>query len=297
MTELKKGTISMTAAYIWWGIMPLYWSLLSNLSGAEITAYRVAFSFLTIFIILIISGKLDVFNVVRNRRNLLMVLFGSLMLGINWTVFIVSVSMGNVIEASMGYYITPIVSILLGVIFLKEKMNKWQSFALVFVSIGVIYYIFMVGRVPFVSLTLAVTFALYGLYKKKMKMTSIQSSSVETAVLFPISIAVLLIIGARNGIVFTQTGIGTDLLIIFSGAATMLPLILFSEGAKRIPMIRIGFLQYIAPSLMLVSSLILGGTISTHQLFSIALIWMGLAVYIFSIIKKGRLSYAGQDNT
>ncbi|MBN2884213.1 MAG: EamA family transporter RarD [Clostridia bacterium] len=289
MTELKKGTISMTASYIWWGIMPFYWSLLSTLSGAEITAYRVAFSFITIFIILLATKNLGVYSVVKDRKNLMMILFGSTMLAINWTVFMVAVSKGNLTEASMGYYIIPIVSIFLGVIFLKEKLNIWQIIALIIVSCGVVYYIISIGRVPFVSLVLAITFGLYGLYKKTMKMTSIQSFAVETSVLLPLSLIVLVVIQVNGGIAFTRQGIGTDILIILAGAVTMIPLLLFSEGAKRIPLVRVGFLQYIAPTLMLLSGLVLGGTFNVDQLITFIFIWTGLAVYTFSNLGIRRL--------
>ena len=293
MSELKKGTIIMAASYIWWGIMPLYWSLLSNLSGAEITAYRVAFSFLTIFIVLIFTRKLNVYRVIQDKRNLMLILFGSLMLAINWTVFIIAMSNGNLTEASMGYYINPLASILLGVIFLKERLDKGQAIALAIVTCGVIYYIITIGRIPVVSLTLAVTFALYGLYKKTMKMTSVQSFAVESTVLFPVSLTALVVIGMQDGLAFTQQGVGTDILIVLSGAATMIPLLLFSEGAKRIPLIRVGFLQYIAPTLMLVSNLILGDTFNLNQLVTFIFIWTGLAVYSFSNLRKRSVENAG----
>ncbi|HPJ21258.1 MAG TPA: EamA family transporter RarD [Clostridia bacterium] len=293
MSELKKGTIIMAASYIWWGIMPLYWSLLSNLSGAEITAYRVAFSFLTIFIVLIFTRKLNVYRVIQDKRNLMLIMFGSLMLAINWTVFIIAMSNGNLTEASMGYYINPLASILLGVIFLKERLDKGQAIALAIVTCGVIYYIITIGRIPVVSLTLAVTFALYGLYKKTMKMTSVQSFAVESTVLFPVSLTALAVIGMQDGLAFTQQGAGTDILIVLSGAATMIPLLLFSEGAKRIPLIRVGFLQYIAPTLMLVSNLILGDTFNLNQVVTFIFIWTGLAVYSFSNLRKRSVENAG----
>jgi len=293
VSELKKGTIIMAASYIWWGIMPLYWSLLSNLSGAEITAYRVAFSFLTIFIVLIFTRKLNVYRVIQDKRNLMLIMFGSLMLAINWTVFIIAMSNGNLTEASMGYYINPLASILLGVIFLKERLDKGQAIALAIVTCGVIYYIITIGRIPVVSLTLAVTFALYGLYKKTMKMTSVQSFAVESTVLFPVSLTALAVIGMQDGLAFTQQGAGTDILIVLSGAATMIPLLLFSEGAKRIPLIRVGFLQYIAPTLMLVSNLILGDTFNLNQLVTFIFIWAGLAVYSFSNLRKRSVENAG----
>jgi len=293
VSELKKGTIIMAASYIWWGIMPLYWSLLSNLSGAEITAYRVAFSFLTIFIVLIFTRKLNVYRVIQDKRNLMLIMFGSLMLAINWTVFIIAMSNGNLTEASMGYYINPLASILLGVIFLKERLDKGQAIALAIVTCGVIYYIITIGRIPVVSLTLAVTFALYGLYKKTMKMTSVQSFAVESTVLFPVSLTALAVIGMQDGLAFTQQGAGTDILIVLSGAATMIPLLLFSEGAKRIPLIRVGFLQYIAPTLMLVSNLILGDTFNLNQVVTFIFIWTGLAVYSFSNLRKRSVENAG----
>ena len=288
MTELKKGTIAMTAAYLWWGIMPLYWNVLSQASSFEIIAYRVAFSFITVFIYLTAAKKLSLFKIIKNKKKILLITGGALLLAINWTVYIYAISIGDYTQASMGYYINPIVSILLGMIFLKEKLTKWQAVALALVSTGVIYYLISQGRLPFIALTLAVTFAFYGLYKKTAGIDSIQALAVETGVLFPLSIITLFIVGRQNGLLFLNTGVFPNILIILAGIVTMGPLLLFAEGAKRIPLTRVGFLQYIAPTLMLVSGLILGQSFSLHQVICFIFIWAGLAVYTISNINKGR---------
>ena len=293
MTELRKGTISMTAAYLWWGLMPLYWNVLSHASSFEIIAYRVTFSFITVMIFLIATRKLKVFKIFKDKKKMMLITGGALLLAINWTVYIYAISIGDYTQASMGYYINPIVSILLGMIFLKEKLTKWQIIALILVSMGVVYYIFSQDQVPVIALTLAVTFGLYGLYKKTTGLDSLQALSAEMTVLFPISIIILMIVQSKTGIAFTNSGIVPDIFIILAGVVTVGPLLLFAEGAKRIPLTRVGFLQYIAPSLMLVSGLILGNQFNIHQLICFIFIWLGLAVYTVSNINKRGVAYAG----
>ena len=297
MSELKKGTIAMVVAYLWWGVMPLYWHVLAEASSFEIIAYRISFSFITALIFLAVTKNLKVFRIIKDRKKMLLITGGALLLAINWTIYIYAIGIGDYTQASMGYYINPIVSILLGMIFLKEKLTKWQIVALVLVSIGVIYYMFSQGQVPLIALTLAVTFGLYGLYKKTAGLDSIQSLTMETAILFPISLALLLLIGSKGGVLFLNSGIWQNILIIFAGIVTLGPLLLFAEGAKRIPLTRVGFLQYIAPSLMLISGFILGNKFSIHQMICFMFIWAGLAVYTISNTKKGRIAYAGENST
>lgn len=293
MTELKRGTFAMTAAYLWWGIMPLYWNVLSHASSFEIIAYRISFSFVTALIFLALTKNFKVFKIIKDRKKMLLITGGALLLAVNWTVYIYAIGIGDYTQAGMGYYINPIVSILLGVVFLKEKLTKGQVVALALVSIGVVYYIISQGQVPVIALTLAVTFGLYGLYKKTAGLDSIQSLTMETTILFPISLAALFIIGGKDGIIFLNSGILPDIFIILAGIVTLGPLLLFAEGAKRIPLTRVGFLQYIAPSLMLVSGLILGEQFSVHQIICFLFIWAGLAVYTVSNIKKRGVVYVG----
>lgn len=277
--------------------MPLYWNALSSASSFEIIAYRISFSFITALIFLAVTKNLKVFNIIKNRKKMLLITSGALLLAINWTIYIYAIGIGDYTQASMGYYINPIVSILLGMIFLKEKLTKWQIAALVLVSIGVIYYIISQGEVPLIALTLAVTFGLYGLYKKTAGLDSIQALTMETAILFPFSLAVLFFIGTRDGVVFLNAGLLPNIFIVLAGIVTLGPLLLFAEGARRIPLTRVGFLQYIAPTLMLVSGLILGNRFSIHQVICFIFIWAGLAVYSVSNIKRRGVTYVRQNNS
>ncbi|MBN2558478.1 MAG: EamA family transporter RarD [Clostridia bacterium] len=296
MTDLKKGTAAMAAAYLWWGLMPFYWFFLNGIPSIEIIAYRILFSFITVLVFLAATKNLKVFGVLRDWKKGLLIAGGALMLAINWTVYIYSISIGLYSQASMGYYLTPIVSILLGLIFLKEKMTRKQTLAFMLVSIGVAYYIFTQGFVPYISLVLAATFGTYGLYKKTAGLTSAQSMALETGFLLPAGLAVLAVIQSGKGMALASGGFTTVILIMLAGVMTLIPLILFSEGAQRIPLVRVGFLQYIAPSLMLFAGLVLGEKFNINQLVCFVFIWSGLAVYTASNIKKGRDKDAGKDN-
>jgi len=283
--EVQKGSILILIAYGLWGFFPFYWVQLAEVSSIEIIAYRILFSFITCFFYLVHKKQVYVINVFKDKKKMLKFTVISLLLFVNWFVFIYAVSQGKILDAGMGYYLNPLISILLGMLFLKEKLNKFQIAAFILATIGIIYYIFSIGEIPYIAITLGTTFGLYGLFKKKTKISGIHSMSIETMILTPIAIGVLLFIGRNNHIAIFSGQLKTIIFIVLAGIVTLTPLVLFAEATKRIPLIRAGFLQLIAPTLMLFSGLVMGEVFTINQIISFSFIWIALILYVVSIVK------------
>jgi len=285
MKEVRKGSILILIAYVLWGFFPFYWAQLADVSSIEIIAYRILLSFITCFFYLAYKKQLYVINIFKDTKVVLRFIVISLLLFVNWFVFIYAVSQGRILDAGMGYYLNPLISILLGMLFLKEKLNKFQIAAFVLATIGIIYYIFSMGAIPYIAITLGITFGLYGLFKKKTKISGIHSMSIETMILTPIAIGILIIVAKNNGLAILSGQLKITIFIILAGIVTLTPLVLFAEATKRIPLIRVGFLQLIAPTLMLFSGLAMGEILTINQIISFSFIWLALILYIISIVK------------
>ncbi|MCK5811348.1 MAG: EamA family transporter RarD [Clostridiales bacterium] len=289
MNEGKKGTIFIIIAYVLWGLFPFYWAQLSHVSSIEIIAYRILFSFILCLIYLIYKKELSVFDIFKNFKSTLRFIFISLLLFINWFTFIYAVTNNMVIDAGMGYYLNPIISILLGILFLKEKLGKLQIAAFTLAVLGIVYYIVSMGVIPYITLILGTTFGVYGLFKKKTTLSGMHSMSIETALLTPIALIILFVVSKNSDISLFIGDIKTITFIVFAGFITLTPLVLFAEATKRIPLTRVGFLQLIAPTMMLITGLVMGEDFSFNRIISLSFIWVALIIYSISIMK-------GDDN-
>lgn len=286
MKEKKKGTYLIILAYVLWGVLPLYWQQLNGVKSLEIIAYRILLSLIICFIILVIKQELYIFNIFKNKKEISKYILISLLLFINWSTFIYAVTNNLIIDAGMGYYLTPLVSVVLGIVFLKEKLNKSQTIAFVLALIGIIYYIISIGVFPYIALILAFSFSIYGLFKKKIKISGIHSMTIETALLTPIALIILFVIDKSGNISLFYSSNREVLLILLAGVITLTPLVLFAEGTKRIPLIRVGFLQFIGPTLMLLMGLIMGEKFSYNQIIAFSFIWISLIIYSISISRS-----------
>lgn len=284
------GFIYGIAAYMLWGFLPLYWKLLDQLPATEILAHRILWSFVFMCVILSFNGQFKgCIQVLKNRSNIVRILCATILITINWGLYIWAVTSDRILESSMGYYMNPLIVVVLGVVILKEKLNIWQVVSLIMAAIGVCIITISYGRIPWVSLMLALSFALYGLIKKTIPVGSTIGLGLETAFLTPFVLAYIMIrqvsgIGALGTI-----STATTIILMGSGVATALPLLWFSKGAKRIPLSSIGFLQYISPTI----SLLLGVFVykeqftQTHML-SFGFIWCGLIIYSISQVNQMR---------
>jgi chloramphenicol-sensitive protein RarD len=283
------GVICGVSAYVLWGLLPLYWKLLKTVPAFEILSHRIVWSFVFVTFIVLISRKVDKLkSALKDKKCMIYILICSLLVSMNWFIYIWAVNSNHIVAASMGYFITPFVSVLLGMFVLKEKLNGMQYLALSIACIGVLIKIIVYGEIPWISLMLAITFGFYGLFKKRVPVESTIGLTIETLMVAPIALGFLIFNGANgNGSFWDQPF--TTLLLALTGIATATPLLLFSETAKNVKLTTIGFLQYISPTISLFLGVYIYKEGFTHADFiSFGLIWAALVIYSISIIKMGR---------
>jgi chloramphenicol-sensitive protein RarD len=275
------------AAYVVWGILPLYWKALKHVPAQEILAYRVIWSF--IFLCLFNSARKrwpEVKEAYGNKRNRLSSLLSAVIIGGVWFIYIQAMISDHVVEASMGYYINPLISVGLGMIFLKERLTFWQNVAFILATLGVVFLTVQYGRFPWIALSLAVGFGLYGLLRKISRVGSITGLTAETAILSPLGLVYVLFLFYGKTSSVADATVATHFLLMGAGIVTAVPLVWFAKGARRIPLSMIGFFQYLAPTI----SLLLGIFVfkepftSTH-LLSFSLIWVALIIYTITRVR------------
>ncbi len=288
LDEQSIGIFAALAAYILWGVFPLYWKLLNHVPADEVLAHRIIWSLVLMFVILLALGKLpsffkDVKMIFSSKKQLLFMLLASIFISVNWFTYIWSVANEQLVEASLGYYINPLVSVVLAVIIFKEKLTRPQSFAFILATIGVAILAVYTGGIPIATLTLAFSFAFYGAIKKIVKVGALTSLAVETMLVTPIALIYLTMIHATVNDAFYVHSLSTFALLIGAGVATSVPLLLFAVGARRIPLSMIGFLQYLAPTItLLIGIFLFKEPFSSFHLLAFSFIWMALALYTFS---------------
>ena len=277
----RIGLAATLTAYSMWGILPLYWKALQVIPSWEIICHRMLWSLVLTSLLLLAGGRLKpLLTTLCNRRVLLTTLATSFLLAVNWLVYIWAVNNGNIVESSLGYFINPLIAVLLGVVFLKEKLRAGQWCALAIAFCGVLYLTFSYGRFPWIGLTLAITFALYSLLRKTAALASLEGLFSEF-VLLALPAATCLAWQAVHGQSgFLAHGYGTTLLLIGTGVITSVPLLLFVYGAKRISMTAIGLLQYLAPTIQfLIGWLVYKEPFPPAKLTGFTLIWSALILF------------------
>jgi len=292
----QAGIIYMTSAYVLWGFLPIYWKLVDHVSAGEVLAHRIVWSFVLMTGIVYFSKNRTHFiaeckSIITDKNKLIGIILASIFISLNWLTFIWAVTSGHVVQASLGYYINPLISIVLGVVILKEKLTKGQVLALIIAGLAVINLTISFGVFPWISLVLAFTFAIYGLLKKTVDIGAMFGLTIETMIVTPIALIYLVI--TPNGAFSVSTGgLGTSLLLMGTGIATAIPLLLFAHGAKRIPLSLLGFLQYIAPTIMLIIGIfVFNETFSSAHFISFLLIWLSLIIFMGSLESKRRIQH------
>lgn len=285
-TEFKKGIIFAFGAYFLWGILPIYWGLIDDIGAFEILAFRIVLSMIFMLFIVILTKntapfKRDIQRLFTNPIQLIAIIAAGYVITINWGTFIWAVTNGHVLQSSLGYYINPLVSILLALIFLKERFNKLEWIAIGLAVVGVLYMTLKIGIFPGISLLLAGSFGIYGLIKKLVPIDAISSITIECIVTAPAGFIYLWYIWHQGGLTFGMNV--SSFWLLFSGAVTAVPLILFSAGARRIPLSLTGFIQYIGPTLMfLIGIFLFKEPFDLDQLITFIFIWVGIIIYSIS---------------
>lgn len=286
MQENTKGVLYAAGSYLLWGLLPTYWRAVDAFNPYEILFHRVLWS--AVFMVILIIGLKKWLAFVKaakailaRKKELLALIIASFVILVNWGIFIWAINNHHVLQASLGYYINPLMSIALGFLFMKERFNKLELFAIILACIGVVYMTLGAGTFPLISIILAMSFALYGLMKKYVQLDALYSITLETIITLPFALLGLYYLSTQGENHFGANQ--ASFLILFAGVATAVPLILFTAGAKRIPLSLIGFLQYISPTLILIQGVFLFGEAFTlHDFFTFLCIWSGLILYSYS---------------
>jgi chloramphenicol-sensitive protein RarD len=277
----NKGILYALGAYTIWGILPIYWKAVEIVPPLEILGHRVIWSFALLTILIL--GRREAISLMKVLSSRRIMFFGALaagLLGVNWLVYIWAVNSDHIVESSLGYFINPLVSVLLGVLFFKERLRPLQWAAIGLAACGVIYLTIRSGTLPWISLVLALTFGFYGLLKKSSSLEALPGLSLEMAILFLPALAYLLFVQFQGSGAFGHAGAETDILLAFTGVITALPILMFGMAARSIPLTLVGLLQYIAPTCQfLLGVLAYGEPFSHDRLIGFSIIWLALMFY------------------
>jgi chloramphenicol-sensitive protein RarD len=286
VSEERRGTAFGLAAYLIWGMFPLYWPLLKPATAVEILAHRVVWSLASVAaLLLVVAGRSAWRALPRDSRSLLLLTVAGVLIGINWGVYIWGVNHGHVVETSLGYFINPLVTVALGVFVLRERLRRAQWLAVGVATVGVVVLTVQAGRPPWVALILAFSFGAYGLVKKIVGVTPMNGLVVEAAVLAPIAAGYLAIAAARGDGTFTTHGADHALLLATTGIVTVIPLLLFAAAAPRVALSRLGLMQYLTPTIQFVIGVtVRHEPLPAMRLVGFCLVWLALGIFTVNLI-------------
>ena len=288
----RAGLINGVSAYLLWGLIPLLFAAAAPTGALELVSHRVIWALLFCAILLIFTGGFKrTWQVVKSGRTFRLLTLASVLIAINWTAFVYGVETGHLVEVSLGYYLNPLISIGLGVILLGEKLRPLQWAAVGFGLIAVVIVGISLGRMPYLSFTVALSFGLYGLVKNKVgnRVGALEGMTIESAVLAVPSIIFLIVLGSQGLSTFTGFGASHVVVILVTGPATAIPLILFSAAARRIPLSWVGMLQYITPTMQFITGVaILGEAMSTPRWIGFFIIWVAVVLLSVDLVKASR---------
>lgn len=290
----ENGLISAVSAFAIWGLFPLYWKLFGYLGAQEVVAYRIWWCFIFMLVLIYLLGmvknvKEDFKQLLKTRKKLLLVIAGSTLISFNWGIYIWAVNDNRIIESSLGYYINPLVNVLIGIVFLSERLTRWQILSICLATAGVLNMAINLGTVPWVSLLLALTMGFYALCKKLAHLNVFTSMTIETALIMPFALAYIIYLNIQQPH-FTGN-ITSYLLLASTGMVTAIPLLLFANAANKLPMNIIGFAQYVSPTIaFLIGVFVYKEPFTDTHLVSFGLIW--LALLLFTLANTGILQGA-----
>ncbi|MCO4329498.1 EamA family transporter RarD [Staphylococcus hyicus] len=289
-SSFKKGIMFSFIAYILWGTLPLYWALITGINAIETLMIRIILSLIFMLILLPImkqwtTFKNDLHTLIASPKKLIIIIVAGYVVTLNWGTFIYAIEAGYVLQTSLGYYINPLVSILLAMIFFKERFNRLEWGAILIALTGVLYMTIKIGEFPYISLLLAFSFGIYGLLKKLVPLNALSSITIETIVTTPMALIYIIYMSLHS-----HLSIGLNMStfwLLFSGAVTAVPLLSFSAGAIRIPLSLMGFIQYVGPTLIFILGIfVFNEPFNTDQFITFCFIWSGIFIYILSQIIK-----------
>lgn len=287
MTATRRGTLYGAGAYLLWGLFPLYWPLLAPSAPLEVLAHRILWSLVVVVVLLAVTRRVEqVRAAVRDRRRLAQIALAAVVVAINWGTYIYGVTNDRVVETSLGYFVNPIVTVLLGVVVLGERLRPAQWTALGAAFVAVVVLTVENGSPPWIALVLAFSFGTYGLLKKTAGVGAVEGLAIETGVLLPVAAVYVVVIGGGT---FATEGVGHAALLALSGVVTAIPLLLFGAAASRIPLSTLGVLQYLAPSMQFVLGITLfDEPLPAVKLLGFSLVWCAVALFTVDLLRHGR---------
>lgn len=290
MTEGRKGLFFGAAAYLIWGVFPVYWPLLKPAGALEILGHRMAWSLVVAVIVVSVQRLWRPIRALP-RRKVGLLAAAAVLIGINWGTYIWAVNHHHVVETSLGYFINPLVTVLFGVTFLRERLRRPQWIAVGLGAVAIVVIAVDYGRPPWIALVLALTFGTYGLVKKYVGIGAVESFTVETATLFVPAVIYLVALGSAGDATFGRHGVGQALLLAATGVITAVPLLCFGAAARRLPLVTLGLLQYLAPILQfLFGVLFFHEPLPAARLVGFVLVWAALVVLSVDAVRNQRAS-------
>ncbi|MCK5125415.1 MAG: EamA family transporter RarD [candidate division Zixibacteria bacterium] len=288
-----KGVAYAVIAYVWWGAAIFYFKFVAHVSAPEVLAHRIIWSVAFLAVLLLFNKQYKpAVEALKNKKTLLYLSITTLIIAANWLIFIWAIANNRILDTSLGYFINPLVNILLGYVFLKERLRFVQIICVALALIGVLIQTIGFGELPIISITLALSFGTYGLIRKKTPLDGVSGLAAETVLLLPFAIGFLFYLSSSGSLVFLNLDIKTDLLLLSAGIVTSLPLIWFVNGAKRLKYSTIGFIMYIAPSMTFLSAIfIYNEPLGITKLISFALIWLALIIFSIDSVLRERGKY------
>jgi len=292
MMEGNKGLVAAVGAFTLWGLLPLYLKTLSSAVPLEILCHRITWSTVVTVVLLVLWKKSgNLLAVFSEKKIILRFVLTSLLLSLNWLTYIWAVNSGFIVEASLGYYINPLVNVLLGVLFLQERLRIPQWIAVFFAFLGVCYLTFGYGHFPWIAIVLAFSFGLYGLLRKTASLPSLEGLCLETTILFLPALFFLIFLASQGASDFTHQDSTGRLLLAGTGIITSLPLLLFGFAAHRMPLSTLGIVQYLAPSIQLgIGLFVYNESFPKEQMIGFSLVWCGILIYVLDsiLLRLGR---------
>lgn len=279
--DARPGVVFAGGAFVIWGLTPIYWKLLNQVPAAELLAHRVAWALVFVAVWMTIRRRWpELSGAVQRPRTVMALMASTVLVTVNWGLFIYAVVTDRILSTSLGYFINPLVNVLLGFLVLRERLNPRQWVAIALAAAGVAVLTARVGHLPWISLALAVTFGLYGLVRKVVDADAVVGLTFETAMVTPVAVGFLVVLERRGVGAFGHQGLAVDALLVAAGAITAIPLILFTLGVRRLRLATVGLLQYIAPSLTFTLAVFFyGEPFTTAHGVAFGLIWTALALY------------------
>lgn len=296
MGGVQRGSLFALAAYMLWGLFPLFWVFLQHVNSLEILVNRIIWSFFFTTLFILIIGQreqlLSDFKLLwHNKPDFIRLFAASFFISLNWFIYIWAVNNGKVLETSLGYYINPLITVIFGVIFFKERLTRSTVIALCIAAVSVLVLTISYGAVPWISLLLAFSFGIYGVLKKKVVLDATRGLAIETMMITPVAIITYIYLSIKQPIAFFQTDWQTTVLLMVGGILTAIPLVLFAKGAQSVPLYLMGFIQYLAPTITFLLGVFYFKEPFTYiELVAFAFIWLAIIVFtmpkVFELRKR-----------